>query len=135
MVYQAQAFEKVSECSQIWSFHFYKKKNNKQSFLYIFLVYNTLYITSWKAHNVAMLWPQHFQLHGVTVSTTMVKIPEVLLHGVYMNSYEKSAPSKISFNCFNHTCVTHIRKTRLGGYFWSVISFQLVKVFSFFIFN
>ena len=79
-----------------------------------------------------MLWPQHFQLHGVTVSTTAVKIPEVLLHGVYMNSYEKSAPSKISFNCFNHTCVTHITKTRLGGYFWKVLfHFNWSKFFRF----
>ena len=48
---------------------------NQQSFhCSTFLGYDTLYIISWKAHNATRLWPQQFQLRGVTVSATAVKI-------------------------------------------------------------
>ena len=92
-------------------------------------------LTSWKVNNPARLWPQHFQLRGVTVSTTAVKILEMYLSGVNLNSFLKSTPSKIFSNRFNQICRTQVWKTSLRNCFWKVLPhFDWSKYF-FFIFN
>ena len=92
----------------------------------------SLYFTSWKVNNPAKLWPQQFQLCGVTLSTTAVKILEMYLQGVYFNLFEKSAPSNIFSDRFNQICRAQIRKTCLGGCFWRVLShFNWSKFFCF----
>ena len=70
---------------------------------------DTLYLTFLKVNNPVRYWSQLFQkftvtvkrcfieilLRGETVSTTAVKILEMYLYGVYLNSFEKSFLSKI----------------------------------------
>ena len=48
--------QKAFECSQIRSFRFYKEENNQLSLHYTVLEY--LYLTFFKVHNRARLWPQ-----------------------------------------------------------------------------
>ena len=97
--------------------------------------WNTIHITSWKVHNPGRLWPQQFQLSGVTISITALKILEMYLWGVYLNPFEKLAPSKIFLNRLGQICRTHQKNTSRWLLLRSVVSFQLVPVFSFFIFS
>ena len=68
---------------------------------------------------------------GVFVSTTAVKILEMYLKGVYLNSFEKPFLSNI-FLSFSPICWTQIWQTRLGGCFWKVLPpFNWPKCFHF----
>ena len=66
------------------------------------------------SHNRVKLWSHQFQLFGVTASAAAVKILKMSLWGVYLNSFEKSAPSKTFLKRLNQICRAQFRKKHVS---------------------
>ena len=90
------------------------EENNQQSFHDTFFGYHTLYLTSWKVHNLVSLWPQQVQLPMQLFLQLQWKSSKCTCRSLFEVLW-KEAPSMIFLNHFNQIWRTQIWKTRFGG--------------------
>ena len=119
-----------------WVLKFGHSVNTRRKIInkvFTILFWDTLCLILLKVHNplvmviskVTSISQEVFYCNSVTwatVSITAVKILEMYLSGIYLNSFEKPFSSNTFLSTFYPICRTQIYKTRLGGCFWKVLS-------------